>query len=103
MEGRVAVVTGAGAGIGEATARRLLQAGARVALLDIDEADLDRWFANVDFQVPEDVCEAVHRWAEHYGLSRVDDLSPIDSQFWMDKSTEYRDHAERNMSDDAAA
>ena len=69
----------------------------------MDEADLDRWFANVDFQVPEDVCEAVHRWAEHYDLSRVDDLSPIDSQFWMDKSTEYRDHAERNMSDDAAA
>jgi NAD(P)-dependent dehydrogenase (short-subunit alcohol dehydrogenase family) len=39
---RVAVVTGAGAGIGEATARRLGRAGARVAWLDKDEADLAR-------------------------------------------------------------
>lgn len=47
LEGRVAVVTGAGAGIGEATARRLLLAGARVALLDIDEADLVRVMADL--------------------------------------------------------
>lgn len=40
--GRVALVTGAGAGMGEATARRLLHAGARVALLDIDQAHLER-------------------------------------------------------------
>jgi NAD(P)-dependent dehydrogenase (short-subunit alcohol dehydrogenase family) len=47
LQDRVAVVTGAGAGIGEAAARRLAQAGARVALLDIDEADLGRVMADL--------------------------------------------------------
>jgi len=36
--GKVAIVTGAGSGIGEAIAKRLLAGGARVALVDI-EAD----------------------------------------------------------------
>jgi 2-dehydro-3-deoxy-L-rhamnonate dehydrogenase (NAD+) len=38
LEGQVAVVTGAGQGIGEGIARRLAQAGARVAVFDINEA-----------------------------------------------------------------
>jgi NAD(P)-dependent dehydrogenase (short-subunit alcohol dehydrogenase family) len=37
LSGKVAVITGAASGIGLATARRLAQAGARIALLDIDE------------------------------------------------------------------
>jgi 3-oxoacyl-[acyl-carrier protein] reductase len=38
LKGRVAVVTGAGRGIGEATGRLLARAGAQVALLDRDSA-----------------------------------------------------------------
>lgn len=38
--GRIAVVTGAGMGIGQATALRLVQDGMRVALVDIDESAL---------------------------------------------------------------
>ena len=38
LEGRVAVVTGAGRGVGAATARMLARAGAQVALLDRDAA-----------------------------------------------------------------
>jgi NAD(P)-dependent dehydrogenase (short-subunit alcohol dehydrogenase family) len=40
LEGRVAVVTGGAQGIGYATAERMLQSGATVALWDIDEARL---------------------------------------------------------------
>lgn len=36
IEGRVAVVTGAGSGIGRATAKRLGERGCRVALVDVD-------------------------------------------------------------------
>lgn len=45
---RVAVVTGGGSGIGEATSLRLSRQGARVAVLDIDEAAAQRVAASLD-------------------------------------------------------
>ena len=41
FEGQVAVVTGGARGIGRAIVSLLLQRGARVAILDIDEAGLE--------------------------------------------------------------
>ena len=36
LQGRVAIVTGASSGIGQATARALIQAGARVVVADVN-------------------------------------------------------------------
>src|SRR5512143_73694 len=42
LEGRVCVVTGGAGSVGVATARLFLDEGARVALIDLRQADLDR-------------------------------------------------------------
>jgi NAD(P)-dependent dehydrogenase (short-subunit alcohol dehydrogenase family) len=45
---KIAIVTGAGSGLGEATARRLAAAGARVTCLDLDEERARRTTAAID-------------------------------------------------------
>ena len=42
FEGKVVVVTGGGGGIGGATCRRFAKEGAKVAVLDLDQAAADR-------------------------------------------------------------
>lgn len=79
MAGRVAVVTGAARGIGLAIARRFLDAGYRVAMLDIDAPALARAAAETgrgvlpvvcDVSVPDQVKAAV---AEiEAGFGRID-------------------------------
>jgi 3-oxoacyl-[acyl-carrier protein] reductase len=71
FSGRVALVTGAASGIGEAVARRILEEGGRVASLDLAEAALDGVFA-----VAGDVSSSADVEA---AVSRVEaELGPID-------------------------
>ena len=58
LAGRVCAVTGAGGGIGAEVARQLLVEGARVALLDLDEARMAQ--ALRDWGVASDRAIAVH-------------------------------------------
>jgi 3-hydroxyacyl-CoA dehydrogenase/3-hydroxy-2-methylbutyryl-CoA dehydrogenase len=58
LTGRTVVVTGAGSGLGRATAIRMAEEGARIALLDTDRQRLDRLAAEVGdncLGVPVDV------------------------------------------------
>lgn len=74
LEGQRAIVTGGGAGIGAAIARRFVAQGASVAILDVDAAAAERtagelgaaWFA-VDVALTDDVHEVVQQAANELG------------------------------------
>jgi len=79
IEGKRAIVTGAGAGIGRATALRFAREGARVGLLDRDERGIDAVAASIaaeggeslalatDVTVENQVADAVDRVAARWG------------------------------------
>ena len=74
LDGKLAVVTGGGSGIGRATARRMTEEGARVAVLDIDGdaaqlvADgIDGLAYAVDVRDPETVKAAIEDAARKLG------------------------------------
>ena len=70
LEGRVAFITGAGSGVGEAVARTLHAASVRVALASRRGTDLDLDGAlgiQLDVRDREDVFRAVQRATEHFG------------------------------------
>src|SRR4051812_4565224 len=59
LEGKVALVTGAGSGIGRATVRRFAAEGARVVAVDLDLDDAHEACAGIDaVPVVADVCDA---------------------------------------------
>jgi NAD(P)-dependent dehydrogenase (short-subunit alcohol dehydrogenase family) len=79
LRGRVAVVTGAGSGIGLASARRLAEEGARVVAVDIDESsgraaagEVDGLFVRADVSAEDDVRAA---FAEVYETCGAIDVS----------------------------
>ncbi|MFC9284896.1 3-oxoacyl-ACP reductase [Streptomyces collinus] len=74
LEHRVAVVTGAGSGIGLASVRRLAAEGARVVAVDIDEAagnaaakEVDGLFVRADVAVEGDVRALYEEVHDRYG------------------------------------
>lgn len=78
LSGKVAVVTGGGSGIGEATCVRLAEDGARVAVLDIDEgaAELTAKLAGEGLAVRVDVSDSA---AVDAALESVEsELGPVD-------------------------
>lgn len=55
LDGKSAIVTGAGSGIGEATARLMTREGARVVVADLNRAEAERVAAELDGAVPVEV------------------------------------------------
>ncbi|WP_406281153.1 SDR family NAD(P)-dependent oxidoreductase [Nocardia sp. NBC_00881] len=74
--GKVAVITGGARGVGAATAQRLVDMGARVAIIDVDESPAGpRNGANImalrgDVTDADDMAAAVEKVMEHFG--RID-------------------------------
>ncbi|MBK5220045.1 MAG: SDR family NAD(P)-dependent oxidoreductase [Thermoleophilia bacterium] len=84
LNGKVAVVTGGGSGIGEATCVRLAAEGARVAVIDIDEsaAELTAKLAGEGLAVVADVS---HSAAVDAALTMVEKrLGPVD--IWVNNA-----------------
>lgn len=74
LQDRVAVITGAGSGIGLATARRFAEEGARVVCVDLDEAsgsaaaaEVGGLYVKADVTVEEDVVRAFGTAFDTYG------------------------------------
>jgi 2-hydroxycyclohexanecarboxyl-CoA dehydrogenase len=77
LEGRIALVTGGGSGIGAATARRLAAEGAQVAVADIDEPAARAVAGEIDgAAIAMDVADAASARA---GVAAAEaDLGPLD-------------------------
>lgn len=74
LSGRTAFVTGAGQGLGEAIARGLAEAGARVALADVElanaeavAAQIDGLALRLDVRDEDAFCDAFGRAVAHFG------------------------------------
>src|SRR4051812_24064553 len=74
LNGKRALVTGAASGIGRAIATVLVESGARVMLVDIDEDNLGKVAAELgapsrrcDVRIAQDVAAAVAATAEAFG------------------------------------
>jgi NAD(P)-dependent dehydrogenase (short-subunit alcohol dehydrogenase family) len=61
LDGRVALITGAGSGIGEAIANAMARAGARVVAVDIDGPAAQRTAAAISREAVDFACDVTHR------------------------------------------
>ena len=73
LKGKIAVITGAGSGLGLATAKRFVEAGAKVTMGDINPKtqniadELGCFFVQADISKESDVENLMRSAAEHYG------------------------------------
>lgn len=99
LAGRVALITGAGNGMGLATTRLFLEEGARVVAVDISEKDLVRWRdvpdvvpVEADITKLQDIDRMVSEAETHFG--RLDCLCNIaginDLCYPLDETTDER-------------
>jgi len=95
LEGKVALVTGAGSGIGLAAARRLAADGAKVACVDLDPAtgsavaaEVDGLFIEAHVADEEAVAAMFHTTVDHFGGLDVSfhnaGISPTDDDSILD-------------------
>lgn len=78
IQGVAAIVTGGASGLGEATARRLAKAGAKVAIFDMNDErgpkvaeDIGGKFVKVDVSSEENVTDALEVCAAAHGEARI--------------------------------
>ena len=78
IQGKAALVTGGGSGLGEATARELARLGAKVAVLDLNEANAQRVASDIggvacacDVTDPDSMQAAIDAAAQANGPARI--------------------------------
>ena len=70
LEGRTAIVAGAGSGVGRAVARRFAEAGARLMLADTDDSGLEETTSGIS--VPEErIGRFSHRIEDRLGVTNL--------------------------------
>ncbi len=79
VEGKLALVTGAGGGMGQATVARLSRDGFRIAGTDINESGLDTEIATATTEAKGYPCDLTYEDATHAMVARVgDEMGPVD-------------------------
>ena len=95
LEGKIIMVTGARTGLGHAAALRAARGGARLALLDIDAAGLERSRTMIldevsgaeiltvsgDVSQEAQVCEYVEQTLGHFGIAGEDGWQQFGQEF----------------------
>ncbi|UUZ63942.1 SDR family NAD(P)-dependent oxidoreductase [Polaromonas sp. P1(28)-13] len=78
IQGQAALVTGGGSGLGEATARELARLGAKVAVLDVNQANAEKVATEIggvacqcDITSTDSLQAAIARAAEAHGPARI--------------------------------
>ena len=78
LEGKVAIVTGAGSGIGEATARLMAREGASVVVADLNRDEAERVAADLEAAVPVQVDVSDEDGVQHMIRAAVQAFGGLD-------------------------